>query len=57
MSIPVTPDYLVQESGFWDGESQEDYDILYSLAYNLLQEDPTTTPASFEQFLINYFDL
>ena len=45
-----TPEYLVEASGLWDGFSEEDYQYLLSLAYNLLDMNPQATPADLVQY-------
>ena len=49
-----TPEYLVQESGFWSG-SQEDWETLLTLAINYLDQNPLATPADFTDYLIINF--
>lgn len=49
-----TPEYLVQESGFWSG-FQEDWETLFTLAINYLDQNPLATPQDFAQYLIENF--
>lgn len=49
-----TPEYLVQESGFWSG-FQEDWETLLALAINYLDQNPQATPQDFAQYLIYNF--
>ena len=51
---PCTPEYLVQESGFWSG-FQEDWETLLALAINYLDQNPLATPNDFSNYLITNF--
>ena len=49
-----TPEYLVQESGFWSG-FQEDWETLLTLAINYLDQNPLATQQDFSNYLITNF--
>jgi len=51
-----TPDYLVQESGLWDGQDQDSYNELYAVAINLLEHSPLATPELFIEYYTNLTD-
>ena len=49
-----TPEYLVQESGWWSG-TQEDWNTLYDLALNLQSQNPLATPEDFDYYLLTLY--
>jgi len=50
-----TPEYLVEDSGLWDGFSQENYQYFLTLANNLLDMNPLATPKDLVQYYYELF--